>query len=70
MHNCPNCGAPITGPKCEYCGTVFWDRRKELIENTVTLQMQIANTNCLQKCIEAAIMTPNQARRMMGLDPI
>lgn len=23
MTNCPNCGAVITGPKCEYCGTVF-----------------------------------------------
>ena len=23
--NCPNCGAPITGEKCEYCGTVFYD---------------------------------------------
>lgn len=21
--NCPNCGAPITGRKCEYCGTRF-----------------------------------------------
>lgn len=21
--NCPNCGAPIIGSKCEYCGTVF-----------------------------------------------
>lgn len=21
--NCPNCGAVITGKKCEYCGTVF-----------------------------------------------
>jgi hypothetical protein len=21
--NCPNCGAPIVGSKCEYCGTVF-----------------------------------------------
>lgn len=21
--NCPNCGAPITGMKCEYCGTDF-----------------------------------------------
>lgn len=21
--NCPNCGAPITGDKCEYCGTLF-----------------------------------------------
>lgn len=23
--NCPNCGQPITGEKCEYCGTVFID---------------------------------------------
>ena len=23
MTNCPNCGAPITGPRCEYCGTQF-----------------------------------------------
>lgn len=23
--NCPNCGAPITGDKCEYCGTHFMD---------------------------------------------
>jgi len=23
--NCPNCGAPITSSKCEYCGTVFHD---------------------------------------------
>lgn len=22
---CPNCGAPIEGDKCEYCGTVFVD---------------------------------------------
>ena len=21
--NCPNCGAPITGCKCDYCGTDF-----------------------------------------------
>ena len=24
-HNCPNCGAPITGSECEYCGSVFYD---------------------------------------------
>ena len=23
MTNCPNCGAPITGPQCEYCDTMF-----------------------------------------------
>lgn len=25
MSNCPNCGAPIVGNKCEYCGTIFND---------------------------------------------
>lgn len=23
--NCPNCGAPITGERCAYCGSVFYD---------------------------------------------
>lgn len=23
--NCPNCGAPITAEKCDFCGTVFLD---------------------------------------------
>ena len=25
MTNCPNCGSPISGTKCEYCGTAFLD---------------------------------------------
>lgn len=27
--NCPNCGAPITGSKCEYCGTIFSENRDD-----------------------------------------
>lgn len=23
MTNCPNCGAPVQGAVCEYCGTLF-----------------------------------------------
>ena len=26
--NCPNCGAPIRGSRCEYCGTVFADEMR------------------------------------------
>lgn len=22
--SCPNCGAPVTNQKCEYCGTLLW----------------------------------------------
>lgn len=25
MLNCPNCGAPISGDRCDYCGTQFID---------------------------------------------
>lgn len=37
MTNCPNCGAPITGEKCEYCGTVFEEK---------TLETQILYADC------------------------
>lgn len=26
MTNCPNCGAPAAGSRCEYCGTPLEDR--------------------------------------------
>lgn len=26
MINCPNCGAPLKGPTCEYCGSYFPER--------------------------------------------
>lgn len=25
QYNCPNCGAPIQGAKCAYCGTWIWN---------------------------------------------
>ena len=30
MTNCPNCGAPFTGYKCEYCGTIAPENEKKL----------------------------------------
>ena len=30
LYNCPNCGAPITGDHCEYCGTMFRDREEDV----------------------------------------
>ena len=30
MTNCPNCGAPIRGYKCEYCETVFSQPKAEI----------------------------------------
>lgn len=28
--NCPNCGAPLTGCRCEYCGTVDASAEKRM----------------------------------------
>lgn len=25
MYRCPNCGAPVKGHKCDYCGTIIFD---------------------------------------------
>lgn len=25
MNNCPNCGAPLSGFECKYCGAIFYD---------------------------------------------
>lgn len=33
--NCPNCGAPITGSVCEYCGTKFYD----LLDNEMNIDL-------------------------------
>ena len=45
MFNCPNCGAPITGNQCEYCGTLFelkTTRKADFYaQNELYLQLQI-----------------------------
>lgn len=46
--NCPNCGAPITGEKCEYCGTVFYDWA--VIESEKDFYVKIRLHNDLVMC--------------------
>ena len=43
MTNCPNCGAPITGPRCEYCGTQFERRHEVAPERWDALQNSVMN---------------------------
>ncbi len=43
--NCPNCGAPIDGEKCAYCGTVFLDVSCIDIEAPCYLKIKIPNRN-------------------------
>lgn len=41
--NCPNCGAPLTGCRCEYCGTVDTSAEKQMREDIQRLRGEIDN---------------------------
>lgn len=41
--NCPNCGAPLTGCRCEYCGTVDTSAEKQMREYIQQLRGEIDN---------------------------
>ena len=48
MNNCPNCGASITGSKCEYCGTVF-DNAQERYRLTQEQENQYLRLNLIHQ---------------------
>ena len=74
MTNCPNCGAPITKSKCEYCDTVFSDlqaqdlemeilreKNKNLQEQLIRINFSASQCANLQTLIqEAQLRTMNQ----------
>lgn len=50
--NCPNCGAPITGDKCEYCGTVFHIKQhKEVAQYVDCEPVTSANDGLKMQCV-------------------
>lgn len=59
--SCPNCGAPITGWRCEYCGTVFerepasvrlsLELCKQQIERDLRTHMQIEEASRVIRAI-------------------
>lgn len=59
MTNCPNCGAPITGWRCEYCETVFDISKEEKLRTEINLTkakiQHFNNTATLNKLYEDAI---------------
>ena len=57
MTNCPHCGAPLKGPECEYCGTVFESR-------------PIGTTLYRDNIPFITLYTPNEVRELMGLPRI
>ena len=51
MLNCPNCGAPISGTYCSYCGTEFKELN-DIQERMIEIQLNIANAQMQQYIIE------------------
>ena len=47
--NCPNCGAPIDGDKCKYCGTSFINTLSLDMSNTQYLKIRIGDKTVITK---------------------
>lgn len=73
--NCHNCGAPITGPKCEYCGTRFEFLAKEMEIENAKLTIELSALTAAEAHDVAfkallGMLSTNEARRRMGLREI
>jgi hypothetical protein len=61
--NCINCGAPLKGAACEYCGTVFPGIFNDTIANIppIVLQKDNLKTICISWNIPRAEILPGKA---------
>ena len=70
--NCRNCGAPVdlTGDRCPYCGTPY--PRPKRMDQAVAVAVPEINLDAevLARAVGRGIITPNEARRRMGLREI
>lgn len=62
MSNCPNCGAPISGYKCEYCGTVFDMSEEERLR--LESELLLAKTNYLNNVMTVRNLYEDAIRAM------
>ena len=79
MTNCPNCGAPITGSTCEYCGTVFPRRyhsddeytlleaKNKCLEDQKVIKELYDSAIFAMRAYSSGIFTENEARKHIGL---
>lgn len=58
--NCPNCGAAITGCKCEFCGTQFFDLADIELNKAGYLRVRVNDRILMFKCVPTAL-TINQS---------
>ncbi|MCR5652822.1 MAG: hypothetical protein K6F88_03385 [Ruminococcus sp.] len=53
--NCPNCGAPITSYKCEYCGTLFYDFANLELYEPSYIRLRIGDTLNIFRAVTTSI---------------
>ena len=58
--NCPNCGAPLSDGKCEYCGTECTPRQKELKLKYFYMGREIENPTEEMLCDPRLLATMTQ----------
>lgn len=75
--NCVNCGAPIdlNEKACPYCGTLYHPTRmtSDRFDMDFNYRLAYVSMGGNVKILEAASrgrLTPNQTRRMLGLEEI
>lgn len=55
LTNCPNCGAPIEGIKCKYCGTLHFDVADICSNHPKYIRIPIGDMNCMFNVIATDI---------------
>ena len=64
MINCPNCGAPLSGYVCEYCGSAVENKAYNYIswqDQNLANQLEMARADCLNQLQTERIL--NSLRR-------
>lgn len=59
VSNCPNCGAPVDGKICAYCGATFRAEEKGGFDATDFVPSEV-------KCLTAVVSIPDEARKLRG----
>lgn len=67
MTNCPNCGAPVdpSADRCAYCETPYPSARQGPL-----IRIDATGITLYGLQVERDLMTPNEARRRLGLHEV
>lgn len=68
--NCPNCGAPIRGAECEYCGTLFYDFAQLEVGKAGYLRLKIGENLLIFKALTTNVNVTQESDETLYFDNI